>query len=94
MFFIKAAYYTLLLFTTLLNIYYIYEGLLGRGGGLPYMRQVMAVASLPAIWFIYRAFLLGEKQEQWVAALGQLLICWLIWGISIGFYFLIFKHRN
>jgi hypothetical protein len=94
-FIIKLLYYFLLFMTSVLSVFYLYTAIFKRHvGENPYfLKEFMGVSSLAVLWFLYKAYQMGELNEKYYQGLGFILSSWLCWVVVIGIALLIHYVR-
>lgn len=95
-FVVRLIYYSLLLITGLLNFFYLRQGIFHRSMDEPMllMKRLMALATIPAFYFLYKAYSWGEVEGAFTKGLLSIGSAWLCWAVAVVISFFILRLRG
>lgn len=93
---IRPVYYTLIFFTGILNVFYLWSGILSNSenDSTILIKRLMGLGAIAVIYLLYEAYLCGEVQGNFLKGIGMTLCCWGCWIIAAAVGFLILRIRG
>lgn len=93
---IRPIYYTLIFFTGILNVFYLWSGILSitDDDQTILVKRLMGLSAIAVIYLLYQAYLCGEVQGNFPKGIGLIVCCWGCWIFAAGIGFFILRLRT